>query len=443
MRQNRHWGRRLAALALTAALTGSAAPALAAGDYWDVDRLDWYYDRWIDNGSEAWYREATAYALDNSLILPFGRSFEGGEVLNRGQFVAILSRLEGIDRDAVEQTGQFTDVTAADYFAPAVYWASASGVVEGASATTFHPEGTITREQVATLLARYLEEKGVILPDDAGAPARFQDTASISGWAAESVEEMRRCGLMEGDSAGRMNPARPVTRAEGVTLFMRLTKQLQAAGAEVGLDGPATPAALEDITFTVERTEMAVGERQQLTYGFPMGAVVPGPLSFDAYCTSDSSREVVTVSGTGLITAVAPGQAAVVLKMEQGGDSGVHIKTVLLTVSGEENPERPDDNFYASQALRSGGYGCEGFALICSDAAFGTLPARTHRSFEAIRVGDMIRIGDYHTVVVLEKKENSMMVTEGNYNSSIHWGREITRSSLEREGFSVRTRYPA
>ena len=48
-----------------------------------------------------------------------------------------------------------------------------------------------------------------------------------------------------------------------------------------------------------------------------------------------------------------------------------------------------------------------------------------------------------HTVVVLEKKENSVMVTEGNYNSSIHWGREITRSSLEREGFSVRTRYPA
>ena len=56
---------------------------------------------------------------------------------------------------------------------------------------------------------------------------------------------------------------------------------------------------------------------------------------------------------------------------------------------------------------------------------------------------NMIRIGDYHTVVVLEKKENSVMVTEGNYNSSIHWGREITRSSLEREGFSVRTRYPA
>ncbi len=189
MRQNRHWGRRLAALALTAALTGSAAPALAAGDYWDVDRLDWYYDRWIDNGAEAWYREATAYALDNSLILPFGRSFEGGEVLNRGQFVAILSRLEGIDRDAVEQTGQFTDVTAADYFAPAVYWASASGVVEGASATTFHPEGTITREQATA--GALSGGKGIILPDDAGAPRAFR---TLLPSADGRRRAWRRCG---------------------------------------------------------------------------------------------------------------------------------------------------------------------------------------------------------------------------------------------------------
>ena len=91
MRQNRHWGRRLAWPDGRA----DGPPRPPAAGTTDVDRLDWYYDRWIDNGAEAWYREATAYALDNSSILPFGRSFEGGEVLNRGQFVAILSRLEG------------------------------------------------------------------------------------------------------------------------------------------------------------------------------------------------------------------------------------------------------------------------------------------------------------------------------------------------------------
>lgn len=75
-----------------------------------------------------------------------------------------------------------------------------------------------------------------------------------------------------------------------------------------------------------------------------MGPLYRGPVVLepqaDALPHLDSSREVVTVSGTGLtITAVAPGQAAVVLKMEQGGDSG-YIKTVL-TVSGR-NPERPE-----------------------------------------------------------------------------------------------------
>ena len=46
------------------------------------------------------------------------------------------------------------------------------------------------------------------------------------------------------------------------------------------------------------------------------------------------------------------------------------------------------------------------------------------------------------SVLVLEKKAHSVIVTEGNYNSSIHWGREITRSSLESSGFYVTTRYP-
>ena len=61
-----------------------------------------------------------------------------------------------------------------------------------------------------------------------------------------------------------------------------------------------------------------------------------------------------------------------------------------------------------------------------------------------IRVGDLLRINnDTHTVVVLEKRDNSVVVTEGNFNSSIHWNREISRSSLEQGNFTVRSRYPA
>ena len=58
-------------------------------------------------------------------------------------------------------------------------------------------------------------------------------------------------------------------------------------------------------------------------------------------------------------------------------------------------------------------------------------------------MSDYLRINhDTHTVVVLEKHEDSIVVVEGNFNSSIHWGREITYQSLIDGGFSVRTRYP-
>ena len=103
-----------------------------------------------------------------------------------------------------------------------------------------------------------------------------------------------------------------------------------------------------------------------------------------------------------------------------------------------------NDNSYTSTAVWMTGYGCAGFALICSDAAFGDLPQTgTHSNFDEIRVGDILRVNNNtHSVVVLEKRENSVIVTEGNYNSSIHWDREISRKELEEGNYQVRTRYP-
>ena len=88
-----------------------------------------------------------------------------------------------------------------------------------------------------------------------------------------------------------------------------------------------------------------------------------------------------------------------------------------------------NDNSYYSAAVRMTGYGCAGFALACSDAAFGSYPVSSkHSDFDRIKVGDMLRINnDTHSVVVLEKKADSVVVAEGNYNNSIHWGREISR----------------
>jgi hypothetical protein len=92
-----------------------------------------------------------------------------------------------------------------------------------------------------------------------------------------------------------------------------------------------------------------------------------------------------------------------------------------------------------------GGYGWAGFVLICSDAAFGDLPiSDRYEDFDKIRVGDIIRLTNQnHSVIVLDKNSDSIVVAEGNYNSSIHWGRTISGQEIESDDFYVLSRYPS
>lgn len=116
----------------------------------------------------------------------------------------------------------------------------------------------------------------------------------------------------------------------------------------------------------------------------------------------------------------------------------------------------PDGTFYdnsvkyTSDALYEIGGGCHGFALMCSDAAFGKLPASDkHSNFDLIKVGDLVRVANNtHTVVVLEKRADSIIVAEANVvinggKGSVMWGREMSRAELAGGNFQVTTRYPA
>ncbi len=92
------------------------------------------------------------------------------------------------------------------------------------------------------------------------------------------------------------------------------------------------------------------------------------------------------------------------------------------------------------------GVGCAAFVFILSDAAFGDWRARAidqgNFSFEDIRVGDILRTnGGSHFVIVLQKSEAGVVVAEGNYNKSVHWGRTISKDEVMDSTFII-TRYP-
>ena len=94
----------------------------------------------------------------------------------------------------------------------------------------------------------------------------------------------------------------------------------------------------------------------------------------------------------------------------------------------------------------NGGTGCAAFSFILSDAAFGTLPARTLNTgafkFADVKVGDILRINNNtHNVIVLRVSNNDVEIAEGNYNRAVKWGRILSKDEVENATYLV-TRYP-
>jgi hypothetical protein len=101
-----------------------------------------------------------------------------------------------------------------------------------------------------------------------------------------------------------------------------------------------------------------------------------------------------------------------------------------------------DDYYEWNGGIYVGGFGCAAFCFYVSDKAFGNAKAYIHKDYSNIKVGDMLRVyNDTHSVTVLEVRENSVIVAEGNYNSSIHWGREMSMSEIMDSQSYIMSRY--
>ncbi len=176
-----------------------------------------------DVSKDAWYYENVKIVAEKGLMNGISATtFAPNATLTRGMFVTILYRVEGTPKAA--GTTAFTDVAAGQYYADAVAWANANGIVKGISETEFAPNAEITREQMAAMIARYVAYKNVSVKGDA---ASYTDEATIAEYAKEAVEIANKLGVLIGNDDGTFAPKRNTTRAEAATLFVRLLGVLE------------------------------------------------------------------------------------------------------------------------------------------------------------------------------------------------------------------------
>ncbi len=132
-------------------------------------------------------------------------TFQPNADVTRAAFVKMLDLTIGLQ--PVNGTTPFTDVPATAWYAPYVSAALTKGIVEGITATTFAPNATITRQEMAVMLARALGLKGTT-------QLTFSDADQIAPWALPSVEAAVAAGYLHGFPNGTFEPLAPTTRAD-------------------------------------------------------------------------------------------------------------------------------------------------------------------------------------------------------------------------------------
>ena len=184
-----------------------AKPAAPVGlPFADVSGSDWFYND-------------VRYVYGKGIMDGTGADrFSPNAPLTRAMIVTILYRMAG--SPSVSGSSDFTDVAAGKWFAKAVAWAAANGIVNGYGSGLFGPNDPVTREQLAAILYRYAVYGGmtaVTLEENLGS---FADTAQLSAYAIQAMNWAVGQGLING-SGSNLVPKAQATRAQVAAIIHR------------------------------------------------------------------------------------------------------------------------------------------------------------------------------------------------------------------------------
>ena len=172
----------------------------------DVTSRDWFYD-------------AVAYVYDKGMMEgTTDTTFAPAMNLTRSMIAQVLYNLE--ERPEAPGASGFTDVAAGAWYADAVNWAAARGIVKGYDTGAFGPEDSVTREQLAAILYRYAQAKGYDTTQGGMAVREFSDSASISDWAQTAMSWAVNAQVLSGKGNGVLDPQGTATRAEVAQMLM-------------------------------------------------------------------------------------------------------------------------------------------------------------------------------------------------------------------------------
>lgn len=152
-----------------------------------------------------------------------GEIFEPESSMDRAMVITVLYRLAGSPK--VSGESEYTDVENNSWYSDAVIWGTNEGIVNGYGDGIFGTEDNITREQLCTMIVRFMDYMDYDIQETTEAQS-FIDEADISDWAKDAVYNCQVCGFVNGMPEGTFEPYSVTTREQGCAVMERMIRAI-------------------------------------------------------------------------------------------------------------------------------------------------------------------------------------------------------------------------
>ena len=171
----------------------------------DIDEDDWFYDDVVAAAEEGYIN-----GMEPGKYEPLGK-------LTRAQFATMIARAMNYDSNP-DVEASFPDVKDDHYAKAAINFCYENDIIRGYEDGTFKPDKTISRQEVAAILARAFNLEKI-------SSKAYPDDSQIAGWASDDVYKCLAAELMMGDAdTGNFRPGSDLTRAEAATILMNANR---------------------------------------------------------------------------------------------------------------------------------------------------------------------------------------------------------------------------
>lgn len=178
-----------------------------------------FADEYFADVTDQWYADDANAAFAHGLVTGTGAfRFDAQTTMSRAMALTVLYRMAKPETAAADAA--YTDVPAGSWYEAAVNWGTELGIVQGVGNGRFAPDAPVTREQFITMIMRW---QG----DGQTAELPYTDLEQASDYALPWLEQAQAAGLLNGYVDGTLRPKSAMTRAEAVTLAMRLLRSLE------------------------------------------------------------------------------------------------------------------------------------------------------------------------------------------------------------------------